>query len=204
MTSPKVSRTLRGLSASLCLSWLLVPLPFLHGKQKSTKTEQPTEQKYTDKDAYQIYSILLHKEAYSPVVASNTRRAFLVGDIKGTQQFDKLWRAVIEDCEKQSERPKLLLPQFSYGEYSLISSSEISALFKSKGLDEGWHAFHQRYPTSDGYYHFSAVGFDPGRSRAIVEMGHSCGPRCGEGNVYFFEKQAGSWSEIAWTPVFPT
>lgn len=193
-----VSKRLYGVSRCLFLFWLFVLLPLLHGQQKSTKEEQLTEQTYTDRNAYEIYASLLHKEVplYSPVVVSSIRRASLVGGIKGDQQFDNLWRAAIEDCEKQSEKPRLLTFQFPYGVYRLIPSSEIRELFESKGLDEGWHAFYERYANSGGYYDFSAVGFNSSHSRAIVETWHSCGPLCGEGVVHFFEKRAENWTEV--------
>ena len=198
MPSPNVSKSPYGVSGCLFLFWLFVLLPFLHGQQESTKEEQPAEQTYTDKDAYQIYASLLRKEVplYSPVVVSSTRRASIVGGIRGDQQFDNLWRAVIEDCEKQSEKPRLLTYQFPYGVYRLISLAEIRELFESKGLDEGWHAFYERYADSGGYYHLSAVGFNPSHTRAIVELRHSCGSLCGEGAVHFFEKRAGNWTEV--------
>jgi len=35
--------------------------------------------------------------------------------------------------------------------------------------------FYELYPSSGSYYWFSAVGFEPQKTQAIVEMDHSCG-----------------------------
>jgi hypothetical protein len=106
---------------------------------------------------------------------------------------------IIDDCKKKNEKSKLLTRSFPNDmSYKLISHSDLLKTFgSSKDLKKNWDAFYQLYPSSGGYYSFSAVGFNPSRDRAIVEMRHSCGPLCGEGNVHFLEKQGGKWNEVS-------
>ena len=45
-----------------------------------------------------------------------------------------------------------------------------------------------------GIVFFSNVEFSPDRSKAIVLVGHSCGPLCGDGFVWILEKHGDRWS----------
>jgi hypothetical protein len=71
----------------------------------------------------------------------------------------------------------------------LVPSSTLSNVWKD------WDDYYRRYPASGGFYWFSAVGFNPARTRALVDMGHACGELCGNGGPRFFEKKGGKWRE---------
>jgi hypothetical protein len=61
----------------------------------------------------------------------------------------------------------------------LIPKSDI---FPSESGQKGWVEYYRRYPDSGGYW-FSAVGFNPARTRAIVDMGQACGILSGKGGA---------------------
>jgi hypothetical protein len=46
---------------------------------------------------------------------------------------------------------------------------------------------------SPAFFEFSAVGFDPTTTRAIVYMGYVCGDLCGSGEIYILVQKNGKW-----------
>lgn len=83
--------------------------------------------------------------------------------------------------------------------YKLVSAEAITSLFES---GRGWNGFAATFPSADGFFDVSAVGFDPAMKQAVVYYGHHCGLLCGDGNYVFLTndghnwvvvKEAGSW-----------
>jgi len=180
---------------------LLAGLPFTaSGQQSSEKNLADAAETYEDSDAYQIYGILLEnvKDSFFVIQAETDSwpkaTAAKMG-IKGDATFRKSWGAVIDDFARQYQKPKLLINKLKMtASYELVAKGSITSIFKSEG---GWDAFYKRYPSSGGYFSFSAVGFNRGKTRAIVEMNHSCGLLCGGGRPHFFEKIGGKWREVS-------
>lgn len=101
----------------------------------------------------------------------------------------------MDDYAKQNRTAKLLqrnLPLRT--SYELIPESNI---FPAQHGQKGWDDYYRRYPASGGYYWFPAVGFNPARTQAIVDMGHGCGMLCGNGGPHFFQKRDGKWCEVS-------
>lgn len=155
---------------------------------------------YVDEDAYSIYAILLESqksplyiirsetESWSGATAENT-------GIKGDKDFNKVWGVVLEDYVKQAQHPKLLTRSLSLqAPYELVPKQTLESSF---GADGGWEAFYGRYPSSGGFFWFSAIGFNPEKDRAIVQFNHSCGGLCGSGRPHFFVKENGEWREVS-------
>jgi hypothetical protein len=154
---------------------------------------------YVDADAYSIYATLLASDKHSFLVIqcetqfSSTATPENMG-IKGNRNFYKVWGPVLKDYAKQYQTPRLLTRNIPIEvSYELVPEQRIRAIFKS---EKKWDAFYELYPSSGGYYWFSAVGFDPQKTHAIVKMNYGCGMLCGGGEPHFFEKQNGKWREV--------
>jgi hypothetical protein len=154
---------------------------------------------YADNDAYLIYAVLLQStNGSSFVIRSETEswpRATSENiGIKGDRGFYKIWGQVLKDYAEQYRSPKVLTRSIPItASYELITKHNLEAIFKSEGT---WRTFTEFYPESNGYFWFSAVGFDPQKTHAIVSMNHCCGPLCGGGQPHFFEKKNGMWQEV--------
>jgi hypothetical protein len=115
--------------------------------------------------------------------------------ISGNRSFEATWRVVLEDLAAQNRTPKLLTRSFPMQvRYALVSDRTLTSVLGEEG---GWRRFYQFYPASGGYFWFSAVGFNPQKSQAIVEFNHGCGPLCGGGQPHFFETIDGKWKEVS-------
>jgi hypothetical protein len=155
---------------------------------------------YTDNDAYIIYAALLQSaKGSSFVIRSETEsRPSATSEnvgISGDRDFYKIWGQVLKDYASQYRSPKTLTRSIPMKvSYELITKQNLESILKSKG---SWRTFYDLYPQSNGYFWFSAVGFDSQKTHAIVSMGHSCGPLCGNGQPYFFEKKNGTWQKVS-------
>lgn len=185
---------------SLCLLMMVFALvPPWATAQDSQIPSETAVKAYEDVDAYSIYAILLESEKHlQPVIQSETDSLPLITPeemgIKGGREFRKVWAVVIKDYAKQYRTPRLLTRNIPTKiAYELVPRQKVDDLFKS---EKKWLAFYEVYPSSGGYYSFSAVGFDPQKTHAIVYMNHSCGMLCGIGGPHFFEKQNGKWREV--------
>jgi hypothetical protein len=163
-------------------------------------TAQPdaTIQPYRDTDAYSIYGILLEGKGSHFVIQAETEEWAMATPenmgIRGDRTFHKIWGPVLNDYARQFREPKIITQNIPVkASYELVTKQAIAAVLKPSG---NWTAFYDVYPQSNGYYWFSAVGFDPRRTHAIVSMNHSCGPLCGRGEPHFFEKKNGKWQEV--------
>ena len=76
---------------------------------------------------------------------------------------------------------------------SVYVKQQLLSIFKSGG---GWDTFYHRYPSSGGFFSFSAVGFDSQRTHAVVKMHFGCGSLCGYSKPHFFVKKEGQWREV--------
>ena len=191
-------RTLR-MFTLLCAFPLVLTEHPATGRQLSQENKTNHAPTYIDQDSYQIYSALLEGEGHSlyvirieidgyPDLARNDL------GIEGDIEFMLKWGRVMDDYAKQNRTAKLLQRDFFLPKpYELIPESNI---FPAEHGQKGWDDYYQRYPTSGGYYSFSAVGFNPARTRALVDMGHHCGMLCGYGGPHFFEKKNGKWHEV--------
>jgi hypothetical protein len=59
-----------------------------------------------------------------------------------------------------------------------------------------WNEFHRRYPRAKGVLGVSAVGFDTGRTAAIVYSEVSCGALCGTGSFTYFRRTTHGWDRV--------
>ena len=166
---------------------------------------QPTAAKpLEDPEAYAVYAALLpnqwavrHAKATILVFQQETGtypQCLPSGPLLNTE-----WKPVVDSYRTENEHGRLLQPGFPLGiPYMVVRRAEIKATFTTVPNDPqfGWTGFYARYPNSKGYMVASVPGFDGNRRRAMVYMGHSCGPVCGGGTYHLLEKTDGSWREI--------
>lgn len=173
------------------------------GQQSSPQSETDHLVAYTDQDSYQIYAALLQSGGHSQYVHYVVQAEIIAQPgltrndlgIEGDEAFLRVWGRVMEDFARQNGSTRLLQRNFPLAApYELIPQANI---FPSGSGAEGWEEYYRRHPSSGGYYWFSAVGFNPARTRAIVDMGHSCGFLCGGGGPRFFERKKGKWREVS-------
>jgi hypothetical protein len=166
--------------------------------QVPTTQSDATIQPYKDTDAYSIYGILLEGKGSYIVIQAETESWEAATPekmgIKGDRTFYKIWGPVLNDYARRFREPKIITQNIPVkASYELVTKQALDAVLKPAG---NWRAFYDVYPQSNGYYWFSAVGFDPQRMHAIVSMNHSCGLLCGGGDPHFFEKKNGKWQEV--------
>jgi hypothetical protein len=173
----------------LSLSLLIVPglAPACANRQLSTANLESSLQPYVDRDAYLIYAVLLESAKQSSFIIQSETDSWSgvtpdnVG-IKGDRNFQKVWGVVIKDFANKYKQSKLLTRDIPIElPYELVPREKMPATSQLTG----------------GNYSFSSVGFDPGRTHAIVDMNHLCGVLCGDGGPHFLEKTNGKWREVS-------
>ena len=134
-----------------------------------------------EKDAYEIYSILLRTEVPWEVKAwtiqQRTDRGRLPLCIQPTAEQTAIYRPVIEDFQQKNEKQFLLQRQFDLPVYDLVDRADRVPVREREVLFE-----------------VSAVGFNPDHSRALVYVAHYCGRLCGGGSYHLMVKEKGQWS----------
>lgn len=175
--------------------------------------ESSLPQPYTDKDAYQIYALLIPNEETwctktwiieQETVQGGEEMMDLGSCVSPT--FAHEFQDAIASFKAANKRRWLLERQFELDRpYELVSSNSIAATFKeaeqnraesAPPLADGWKAFYQRYPGSGGFITLSAVGFNKDKTRAVVYSGASCGSLCGAWSFHLFKKVHGKWTEV--------
>jgi hypothetical protein len=91
--------------------------------------------------------------------------------------------------ECHSLQRKLNIP----GEYVLVGSKDLEALFPQGGLDRVWSRFYAKYPGSSGIINFSNPGFNQDFTQALISTGRVCGGLCGAGSLVLLKKEQGAW-----------
>jgi len=156
--------------------------------------EPSTAQPYDDPDAYRIYSLLLpQEESYGFVkgtlivqeeTASNAPVAGACLDSEVVEQF----KDAISDYERSRTKRWLFQRQFKIEKpYEILNSKTIAHL----------EASDQPRPKSGGHIFMSPVGFNRGKTLAIVYTGSICGGLCGSSQFHLLEKVHGQWKEVS-------
>jgi hypothetical protein len=196
----------RGQVGLSCILLLRAPIsssstPVLSAQQNPINSKSSSTEDYTDPEAYKIYSALLDAATDSPIVIQAKTSSFDEASpnnlsIKGDSHFRKLWGPVLNDFVAKYRMPMSLKESIPMtATYVLISKEALKSIFEGRSV-KGWDAFAERFPHAQGIYSFSPVGFDQGRTRAIVWMNFACGGLCGYGTYHFFEKIGGKWVEV--------
>jgi hypothetical protein len=79
--------------------------------------------------------------------------------------------------------------------YNFLGDNEWREFFKVD-THKGWDDFYKKYPGSSGFIRLSRVGFNTGRSEALVYIEHGCGATCGTGSYVLLTKGEEGWRVI--------
>jgi hypothetical protein len=162
---------------------------------------------YMDLDSaeYDVYSAViagrvLGKDVTKIVIAKNTVKAgkFDKQIEESRETFIKnvsadLGPDTVDDYLNKGRESRSIEPRSMGGVDFVVLDQSIIATFFQKGPD-GWADLKARYPDIGGVLTFSRVGFNHDMNQALVYAGWSCGPRCGQGDYFFLQKQAGAWT----------
>ncbi|MBI3475228.1 MAG: hypothetical protein HY010_05825 [Acidobacteria bacterium] len=172
---------MRSLRASLAVFVLSITL--------LVAQDHSAAQPYHDADAYKIYSLLLpHEESYgfaedTLMIQENT----LAEDIMGAclkQPDATRFKGAIAGYNRIYKKKWALQPQFQIAKpYRIVGVKVISGL-----PDDPQGAV--------SYVSLSPVGFNQGKTQAIVFVRSSCGGLCGSWRFHFLEHVHGKWNEV--------
>jgi hypothetical protein len=81
--------------------------------------------------------------------------------------------------------------------HELFAEEELKATFRD-GMNGspalgGWKTFCERHPDSEGLIELSAVGFNSGKTIAVVFIGYHCGEECRGGEFRALENKGAKW-----------
>src|SRR3954468_14783591 len=173
----------RGIEMRTAIVLLVMALAsaLVHGRQP------PTPEPSTDAATYEVYAALfapsnqnadaadllfLLQETAEPIACEAQRRT-----------APAEWRAVFENHAQENARRQLLMPDGPLGRYNLISREALYRRFP--GLRQGdWREFMEmvgKRPAgmSHGIRQVTAVGFDPSKTKAYVELTTTWCAECG-------------------------
>lgn len=102
-------------------------------------------------------------------------------------QWQNVSRSHPADYERARARKWLLERQFKIEKpYEIVDTKTIARL----------EASDQPRPKSGGHIFLSPVGFNRGKTLAIVYTGSICGGLCGHAQFHLLEKVQGQWKEV--------
>jgi hypothetical protein len=100
-------------------------------------------------------------------------------------------KATIESFRKANTQPQPFTCKVSFAApHSIITRKTIDPLFQNK---DGWKQFDKRYPESHGYFSFARVGFNQGKTEALLYVEEHAGWLHGGGRYVLFRKHYGIW-----------
>jgi len=163
--------------------------------------EEEPLQKYSDYDAGQIYQALIPAAARTSMLLltmSVQPSACLLDD---SDMPDAAFRDALHNFRRTNAAAWDVSSLIGGGQritkaaHDSIFNRRDAATGKS-GAGEGWNEFHRRYPRAKGILAVSTVGFDPGRTAAILYSEVSCGALCGTGSFTYFRRTPHGWDRV--------
>jgi hypothetical protein len=171
----------------ICLGLFCGLAPTFAKGQVSVEHQESPLKPYVDTDAYRVYAVLLDNAKYSPFTVQSETESFAEATsknigVKGDRKFRKVWGAAVKDLARKYHQQLHLANDIPIdARYDVIPKRELM----------------RRYEPGTGYYSFSPVGFNPAKTRAIVEMIYKCFGWCAHGTLHFLEKVNGRWREVS-------
>ena len=148
---------------------------------------------YEEPDAYQIYSLLVpHEESYgfansTLIIQQETVTSAAVTGACLSPEVARRFKDAASDYEHARTKKWLLRQQFKIEKpYEVVDSK---AIYTAEASD-------QPRPKSGGHIFMSPVGFNRGKTLAIVYMGSICGGLCGRAQFHLLEKIHNHWKEV--------
>ena len=152
-----------------------------------------TVQSYSERDALDIYRIVLPSAVKNPALVVTTTLNPTMCVPRGEDMPNDEFRAALahfRDVNQQTWDISLLLRSDT-----AISRSEIDSFFE-RGVMEGWEHFRREHHRNLSYVAVSAIGFSAHHTVAIVYSEVRCGPKCGTGGFRYFRRMHDRWTEV--------
>ena len=170
---------------------LIISVLHMSANQKTSgdgavEQRAPTLPSDEREDSYAIYSLLLRREgpeqinASARAIVSQTQRGRLPMCIRPAKDQESVYIPLAEEFERRNRIQYTLESRFDLPLYTLIPRGTISTFLES-------------HPRSVVVLEVSAIGYNEDRSRALVYVGHYCGPLCGGGTYHLLAKKDGLW-----------
>ncbi|HSL24632.1 MAG TPA: hypothetical protein VK886_24050 [Vicinamibacterales bacterium] len=159
------------------------------GAARSDGSDRRSLQRIEDPEVHAVYAAVAAAERHGAgapviVVAETYRHPYDPGDcVRATGQESNAWRVAIDDYVRRSQAERIVPrnPPATRALYVVLPLAEIRKRSRQSGADIGYLAL-------------SDVGFDTGRTRAIVHRVHASALGAdGDGSDLFLEKQDGEW-----------
>ena len=83
--------------------------------------------------------------------------------------------------------------EISPRQVQLITVSDLETAFLVNGVEGGWDEFYKKYPDSGGYIRFSKVGFNSGKTEALVEYAYVYNNLGADGGFVYLERDGSAW-----------
>ena len=179
--------------------WVLSLLSALCVVSSFAQTMQPSAP-YDDPEAYKVYAAILPQEwtwkvAHAKTLIIRIETESFPNCVQLDNEAQPSVREALAAYVRQNKEKWLLQRSFDIEKpYELVYSDQIKAIFENGG--DGWQNFNERFPDSGGLIEFSAVGFNAGKTVAVVYMGHQCGSLCGGGTQHILQKKDGQWQHM--------
>ena len=162
----------------------------------------------SDKDANEIYRLLIHRK----FIDDETKLIVLLAETTGcplyedesvgkrfqhTETFHQMMNEMMPEAQLQTlddylQRNKTAqeLKVSNLGiNYVIVRNSDLP----NGEFEDFWSRFYKKYPNSPGLAYFSNVGFNDQHDQAFVYVGRSCGGLCGSGEYVLLNKVNGRW-----------
>lgn len=179
--------------------WIIVVLAAVAVASQPTSAQEPP--RYTDRDAFDVYSALMPSPigGKSVMVVNTTikpERCTLSAAEMAAEMPDTDFREAVQDFHRKNDEARILAGEFrSPVKADLVDRKELDSYFR-RGADRGWKKFYKAHPKADGTVAFSAVGFNDKRTVAVVYSEVASCSECGAGSLRFLEKKTEGWIEI--------
>jgi hypothetical protein len=175
----------------------LFPLVLLFfGLHRQAVDAVPPPQAYSDRDAYDVYSIVVPKEMVrqrgrTVYIQRQTVQGVRDGCMSTEKSFRDEYGELLENFTNANRAPVLLQRQFHLRKRYVLRDQDEIPVSAPSHVDGSMSFQHlQKFIT---VIHLSAVGFNADRTRALVMVEHVCGPSCGGGRYYFMVKSGQTW-----------
>lgn len=75
----------------------------------------------------------------------------------------------------------------------LVPEAELNYIFNDGHSNKDWKQFYNTFPNTYGYTQFSVVAYNTDKTKALLETANSACSICGQGALYYLEKEDGLW-----------
>jgi hypothetical protein len=160
---------------------------------------------------YRLYSLIMgdmFTTSENLVVQQGTQPAFLIYNNPYYQslldEIPELDTTIFPDYDLKNDTVYFLGNKFDVAskEVSLVSNEEINYIFNTTDINSGWEKFYRRFPNSPGIISLSRIGYNTGKTQALVQMGIMYASLGGDGLMIYLRIENNKWKIIRTIPTW--